>query len=114
MSWRLIYVVLISSLLMLVWALVINVGTFTDDSYNFLIFLTPLQNVGRRRYPHYWFSGKRTFVRTPSGEKKQETIDQEEMAAEEGRNNFFTLSQVPEGEGKVDEQAGHSVAREAR
>lgn len=44
MSWRYIYIVLISALLMLAWALLIN-------------------NVGRRRYPTYWLSGSTVFVK---------------------------------------------------
>lgn len=46
MSWRFIYIVLISALLMLGWALIIN-------------------NVGRRRYPTYWLSGDTVFVKPP-------------------------------------------------
>lgn len=46
MSWHFIYIVLISALLMLAWAMIIN-------------------NVGRRRYPTYWLSGSTVFVRPP-------------------------------------------------
>lgn len=47
MSWRFIYIVLISALLMFGWALIIN-------------------NIGRRRYPTYWFSGSTVFVKAPA------------------------------------------------
>lgn len=44
-----------------------------------------LKNVGRRRYPTYWISGTKVLVRTPRGKVEEETVDQAEMAAEEGR-----------------------------
>ncbi|KAL7008643.1 hypothetical protein EMMF5_001905 [Cystobasidiomycetes sp. EMM_F5] len=77
MSWRLIYNVLISSLVMLGWAMIIN-------------------NVGRRRWPTYWFSGSMVFVRKAGSEETEETTDEMEMAIEEGRSaRGFGGSTVP-------------------
>lgn len=59
MSWRFVYIVLISALLMLGWAMLVN-------------------NVGRRRYPSYWLSGSTVFVKPPVSAPSP-------RAAEEGR-----------------------------
>ncbi|CAK9784040.1 hypothetical protein CC85DRAFT_281934 [Cutaneotrichosporon oleaginosum] len=67
MSWRLVYIVLISGLLMLGWAMIIN-------------------NVGRRRYPTYWLSGDVVFVKATHD---RVTRDELHMAAVEGRSDGF-------------------------
>lgn len=54
LSWRYLPTVLASSLIMLGWALIIN-------------------NVGRRRYPVFWWKSGRVFVSTTKAEKKKET-----------------------------------------
>ncbi|KAL1410443.1 hypothetical protein Q8F55_004454 [Vanrija albida] len=70
LSWRYIYLVLISALLMTGWALFIN-------------------NVGRRRYPTYWLHGKRLFVATPDGKDEERYEDDVQMAAEQGSGFGF-------------------------
>jgi CBS-domain-containing membrane protein len=64
LSWRYIPTVLASSLIMLGWALIVN-------------------NLGRRRYPIYWWSPGVTFVST-SEEKDAEIRKDELMEVEEG------------------------------
>jgi hypothetical protein len=49
------------------------------------------QNVGRRRYPSYWLSGKELFVRDRRGDFIGESLDEAEMKAEEGRSRAFEL-----------------------
>ncbi|BEI79572.1 hypothetical protein CcaverHIS002_0101010 [Cutaneotrichosporon cavernicola] len=68
MSWRLVYIVIISGLLMLGWAMIIN-------------------NVGRRRYPTYWLSGHLLFVKSTH---HRITQDELHMAAVEGRSDGFS------------------------
>ncbi|GMK54987.1 hypothetical protein CspeluHIS016_0200430 [Cutaneotrichosporon spelunceum] len=68
MSWRLVYIVIISGLLMLGWAMIIN-------------------NAGRRRYPTYWFSGHLLFVKATH---HRITQDELHMAAVEGRSDGFS------------------------
>ena len=56
------------------------------------------QNVGRRRYPHYWLHGTKSFVQT-EGKTKLESKNQVEMEAEEGRRGFgpvFGLNDLEE------------------
>ncbi|WOO79154.1 Transmembrane protein [Vanrija pseudolonga] len=69
LSWRYIYLILISALLMTGWALIIN-------------------NVGRRRYPAYWLHGKRIFVHTPEGDEERYE-DDVQMGAETGSGFGF-------------------------
>lgn len=54
LSWRYLPTVLASSLIMLGWALIIN-------------------NVGRRRYPVFWWKAGKVFVSTTKEEKKKES-----------------------------------------
>ncbi|TXT10889.1 hypothetical protein VHUM_01640 [Vanrija humicola] len=70
LSWRYIYLILISALLMTGWALIIN-------------------NVGRRRYPTYWLHGKRIFVHTPDGKDEERYEDDVQMSAEQGSGFGF-------------------------
>jgi hypothetical protein len=114
MSWRLIYVVLIQSLIMTVWACIINVSISMAPFVwrhvlTAILTLRPSQNVGRRRYPTYWFSGTHSFVRPPvkdepanaPQEKKPLTVDQSAMAAEEGRSASMIMA---DGQGVGGEQ----------
>lgn len=61
LSWRYIPVVLVSSATMLAWALVIN-------------------NVGRRRYPMYWWSPGEIFVE--AAEREVKDLEQEEKSGD--------------------------------
>ncbi len=49
------------------------------------------QNVGRRRYPSYWLSGKELIVRDRLGDFIKESLDEAEMEAEEGRSRALEL-----------------------
>ena len=63
LSWRYIPTVLASSLIMLAWALIIN-------------------NLGRRRYPIYWWAAGKTFVSaTPAADKKERWDELREVEA---------------------------------
>jgi CBS-domain-containing membrane protein len=63
LSWRYIPTVLASSLIMLAWALVIN-------------------NLGRRRYPIYWWAAGKTFVSaTPAANEKERRGELREVEA---------------------------------
>lgn len=55
LSWRYVPVILASSLIMLGWALVIN-------------------NLGRRRYPIYWWAPGQTFVSVTNAEREKEIL----------------------------------------
>ena len=59
LSWHYLPVILSSSLIMLGWALIIN-------------------NLGRRRYPVYWWAPGPTFVRDPIEESNAEVVAMEE------------------------------------
>ena len=61
LSWRYLPTVLASSLIMLGWALIVN-------------------NVGRRRYPTYWWKPGVTFVRSYEDEEGQKEQDLEDGA----------------------------------
>jgi CBS-domain-containing membrane protein len=63
LSWRYIPTVLASSLIMLAWALIIN-------------------NLGRRRYPIYWWAAGKTFVSaTPAADEKERRSELREVEA---------------------------------
>lgn len=66
-----------------------------------------MQNVGRRRYPTYWFSGSKVFVKSPDEKSKEETLDHMEMDIEEGitTNGFMNTNQL---------DAASSAPREAK
>jgi CBS-domain-containing membrane protein len=72
MSWKYIPVVICSTLVMFGWALIIN-------------------NLGRRRYPIYWWSPQRTFVIDDAPEPPED----EEIALGTGRDNV--LRQAEDG-----------------
>jgi hypothetical protein len=55
------------------------------------------QNIGRRRYPSYWFSGKVAIVQDRRGGFVKESLDEAEMEAEEGRSRAMELGLLPEG-----------------
>ena len=65
LSWRFLPVVVVSSLIMLIWALIIN-------------------NLGRRRYPLYWWSPDRCFVR-PSIENDVQGASEDKASEPDGR-----------------------------
>lgn len=85
--------VLASSLIMQAWALMIN-------------------NIGRRRYPVYWFHPTHTLVKldvAPDDEEKglQTLQDNPKRAAEDGgRNQEVMLEQRLQGEGSAGEDDG--------
>ncbi|KAL5086761.1 hypothetical protein Trisim1_008836 [Trichoderma cf. simile WF8] len=84
LSWRYLPVILASSLIMLGWALIIN-------------------NVGRRRYPVYWWKPGKVFV---SATKEQQIMEH----AREARDVEMAL-RVEEGENVDDEEGGSEVIR---
>lgn len=110
MSWRLVYLAIISSLLMLGCAMIFNVSSSSVSlrapsglsSSPLPIpspppspLLDPLllsrlaltrQNVGRRRYPTYWLSGNLLFVKVTHDRISQDELH---MAAVEGRSDGF-------------------------
>ncbi|WRT70484.1 uncharacterized protein IL334_007482 [Kwoniella shivajii] len=65
LSWHYIPIVLASSLLIIGWALIIN-------------------NLGRRRYPIYWWSPESTFV-VPSADRARESDELASKTLEEGQ-----------------------------
>jgi hypothetical protein len=76
LSWRYLFVILVSCLLMLAWALVINnVGAWSFDRLK-----GPglIARTGRRRWPVYWYSPQPCFVRPEAEATKMEAAAQEE------------------------------------
>ena len=62
-----------------------------------------VQNVGRRRYPAYWFSGDVALVRDrEKGDLVKESLDAAEMEAEEGRSRAMELGLLVEELGEED------------
>ncbi|WVQ95752.1 hypothetical protein IAU59_002851 [Kwoniella sp. CBS 9459] len=66
MSWRYIPVVLASSILVIIWAMLVN-------------------NLGRRRYPVYWWSPQRCFVVPDAPRTKRESEELALKTLEEGK-----------------------------
>jgi hypothetical protein len=70
-----------------------------------------LQNIGRRRYPVYWFSGTTAIVKDrEKGVPVKESLDAAEMEAEEGRSRAmeldFLVEEMDEEAVVLDEQEG--------
>jgi hypothetical protein len=70
LSWRYLPVIVVSSIVMLAWALIIN-------------------NLGRRRYPVYWWAAQRTFVRPGVAER----MNDEERALRTLRENPLRVAE---------------------
>ena len=96
LSWRYLPTVLASSLVMLGWALIVN-------------------NLGRRRYPIYWWSPGVTFVST-SAAKDAEMRKDELMEVEEGLGitEGVLFDQVSNSRSGSATQQDESVRNESR
>lgn len=103
MSWSYIAFVLASTLLMVGWALIIN-------------------NIGRRRYPVYWWSPERTFVvdEAPAVREDEEIAlgtggDNELRRAEDGGRTAEALAEERlEGQGGNPDQLHRALSRASR
>ncbi|KZF22005.1 hypothetical protein L228DRAFT_283202 [Xylona heveae TC161] len=97
LSWRYLPTILASSLIMLGWALFIN-------------------NLGRRRYPIYWWSPKAVFVRLTldESEETEETEEAEETDANpEGQDGHFERRLSSEDIERGRRRASRSMERRA-
>jgi CBS-domain-containing membrane protein len=103
MSWSYIALILVSTLLMVAWALIIN-------------------NIGRRRYPIYWWSPERTFVidDAPATREDEEIAlgtgrDSVLRRAEDGGRTAEALAEERlEGHGGSPEQIQRALSRASR
>lgn len=99
LSWRYLPVVLASSLIMLGWALIIN-------------------NLGRRRYPQFWWAPGETFVRRSAPESEPDAVEAMEEAREsreEGelrRESITSDRAIEEAERPENPRSGANIDRE--